>query len=292
MAISGTGRGQRRRSARTLSNAQRARISASAAGASGTAATISGGRLGGGGDRIPCPGGLRQAFRQRFRGSDRKVEEAAAAGKPAGVETGRPGGELAPQLQAALRLAETGVADGEAQVAQSRRIGVEAEDLGGGRGALKRQAGAERAGGGRVAAQMRVEEREAGRRRRTADRSPLPFRSPAPRPEPPPAAEKLAFRGSFGAVRSLPRALAASGAATASPRSTRGSGTRVELGANHLAMMNSVAALCHVFSERIRPACRGVGMSDKIALSDTIRKALGRNGKGREIRPWGRLDGS
>ena len=50
------------------------------------------------------------------------------------------------------------LADGEAQVAQRAFVGVEAEDLGASPGALKRQAGAQRPGGGRVAAQEGVEQ--------------------------------------------------------------------------------------------------------------------------------------
>jgi hypothetical protein len=46
-----------------------------------------------------------------------------------------------------------------------------------------------------------------------------------------------------------------------------------------------LAALCHLICGVIRPACRGLAMSDKLALSDMIRKALGRNGKGPKIRP-------
>ena len=89
----------------------------------------------------------------------------------------------------------SGVADGEAQVAQRAFVGVEAQDLGGGGGALQREAGAQRPGGGRVAAQDRRRAGRGRRRRRTGDRPALPFRSPAPRPGPAPAAERLAVPG-------------------------------------------------------------------------------------------------
>jgi hypothetical protein len=81
-------------------------------------------------------------------------------GEPPGVEAGRPGGEVPPELKEARGWAS--VADGEAEVAQRAFMRVEPEDLGGGGGALKREALAQRPGGGGVAAQERVEQSEPG----------------------------------------------------------------------------------------------------------------------------------
>ena len=176
------------------SNAQRARISASAAGASGKAAKVMAAALAAAETGSParlCSAGFP---RGASAVGDGKVEAAAAAASRPGVETGRAAGEVAPQLKQ-LAPAEARRSPREAQIAQRRCVGVEAQDFGGGRGALKRQARAQRPGGGRVAAQMRVEEREAGAGGRTADRPPLPFRLPAPRSEPPAAAERCGFPG-------------------------------------------------------------------------------------------------
>ena len=68
-------------------------------------------------------------------------------------------------------------------------------------------------------------------------------------------------------------------------------GRRAGLGRREsLGYGESLAALCHGHLRVIRPACRSVAMSDKVALSDMIRKALGRNGKGPKMRPGRALD--
>ena len=138
-----------------------------------------GGGLGGRGDRIALPCASLQAGCEAVRVRQGQVEPRRRVGEPAGVEAGRPAGEVAPQPEQLRRRPEL-VADGEAQVAQRAFVGVEAQDLGGGRGALKRQAGAQRPGGGRVAAQERVEQREAGAGEE--QRIALPCPSARPRP--------------------------------------------------------------------------------------------------------------
>ena len=177
----------------TMSNTQRARISASAAGASGTAENARAAALAAAETGSPSPA---QAFRLAARpfGSTARSSRAAASPNPAWVEAGRPAGAIAPQRQEVRRGPER-VADGEAEVAQRGCVGVEAQDFGGSRGALQREAGAQRPGGGRVGAQDRRRARRARRRRQTADRPALPFRWPAPRPGSAPAAERLAVPG-------------------------------------------------------------------------------------------------
>ena len=135
VAISGRGRGQRRRSARTLSNAQRARTSASAAGASGRAAKTTAAALAAAEIGSPALRSLYRLSASAVGVGDGQVERGRGGGKPAGVETGRAGGEVAPQLKQLCRRRRLGVADREAQVAQSaasalrRRILAEAAAL-------------------------------------------------------------------------------------------------------------------------------------------------------------------
>jgi hypothetical protein len=78
---------------------------------------------------------------------------------PARVEAWWPLSAIAPQRQEGRR--EPGrVADGEAEVAQRGCVGVNAQDFCGSRGALQREAGAQRPCGGRVGAQEGVEQSE------------------------------------------------------------------------------------------------------------------------------------
>ena len=205
--------------ARTRSNTQRARISASAAGASGKAE-----KPGRRPWRPPKPD--RPPLRKpsgwtRGRSGPAGRGRAAPPRQRSGLGRGRAAGRRGRATAAAASPQAQLVANGEAQVAQRACVGVEAQDLGGGRGALKREAGAQRAGAGRVAAQEGVEQERGRRRRRTADRPALPFRSPAPRPGSAPAAERLAFPGFSPGSARLARAVA-SGAGTPSPGSAAG----------------------------------------------------------------------
>ena len=208
-----------------MSNAHSAKISASAAsGRPGgrrrrQAAAFAAAEIG-----SPALRGLRQAFRQRVRvpREGRGAPRRRQSGRGRGWAAGRPGRAIAGSSFAAGRGS---AADGEAQIAQRRCVGVEAQDLGGGRGALKRQAltrSAPAAGGSRRRQRRAARGR---RRRRTGDRPPLPFRSPAPRPGPPPAAERLAFPGFSPRSAWFARAWR-SGAGTASPRRRRGGRAR------------------------------------------------------------------
>ena len=205
----------------------------------------------------PSPAQVPQAWREAVRVRRSQVEPRRRGGEPVGVEAGRPGGEVAPQPEQ-LRRGPSGVADGEAQVAERACVGVEAQDLGGGRGAhaAPGASAARRRRAGRGADARRGE--RGWRRRRTGDRPPLPFRSPAPRPEPPPAAERLAFPG-LSASPVVRRACRRSGAGTASPRSASGSGDEGQVGANHLAMVNRRRRFVTCIAAMIRPACRGCG---------------------------------
>ena len=161
---------------------QRARISASAAGASGKAENVQAAACVAAetGSSPPLTRSCRLSARALALGAGRSRAVAAARIRPGS----RLGGRLASSRHSrSSRAAGPGFAGGEAQVAQGRRVGVEAQDLRAGCGAHEGEAGAQRPGkAGRGA-----DGRQAGRgwrRRRTGDRPPLPFRSPAPRPEP------------------------------------------------------------------------------------------------------------
>ena len=176
----------------TMSNAQSARISAAAAGASGRAQNARAAAFAAAETGSPSPA---QAFRLgceavRVHG---QVQPRRRVKDPAWVEAGRPAGAIAPERQEGRRGPER-VADGEAEVAQRGCVGVEAQDFGGGRGALQRQAGAQRPGGGRIGAQIGVEKASPAPAANSGSPSPaLPL--PAPRPGSAPAAERLAVPG-------------------------------------------------------------------------------------------------
>ena len=165
--------------ARTRSNTQRARISASAAGASGKAEKAKAAAFAAAETGSPSPVASFQAGREAVRVRRSQVEPRRRGGEPAWRRGGRPGGEVAPQPEQ-LRCRPEFLADGEAQVAQRAFVGVEAQDLGGGGGALKRQAGAQRPGGGRVAAQKSVEQSEAGAGGEQGIALPCPAARPRP----------------------------------------------------------------------------------------------------------------
>ena len=244
VAISGSGRGQRSRMAMARSNAQRARISASARwGVREGGERQSSGSCAAAETGSPLPA---QAFRLAARpfGSDSQVEPRRRVGEPAGVEAG---GRPARSRHSDKRFAAgpSGVANGEAQVAQRGFVCVDAQDLGGGGGALKRQAGAQRPGARRVAAQEGVEEREAG----AGGEQGIALPCPSARPRPGRDRRwrgKACLSGAFAAARLRSRARP-SGAGAPSPGSAGGLGTRVRIGANHVAHGESSAALCHLY---------------------------------------------
>ena len=93
VAISGSGRGQRSRMARTRSNTQSARISASAAGASGTAENAEGGGLCGRRDRIALPCASLQAGCEavRVHEPDPAAPRGGRSGRGRGWAAGRRG---------------------------------------------------------------------------------------------------------------------------------------------------------------------------------------------------------
>ena len=179
------------------------------------------------------------------------------------------------------------VANGEAQIAQRAFVGVEAQDLGAGRGALKREAGAQRPGARRVAAQESVEKGERGAGEEAGDRPALPFRSPAPTPGPAPAETgKLCWSKGLAAVL-----VAGAGRRGGCESALAQVGGEVwnegESRRESPAHGESLAALCHLLRRRIRPACRRLRMSDKLALSDMSRNGPGRNAKARKFGPEG-----
>ena len=241
----------------TMSNAQRARISASAAGASGKAEKAKAAALAAAETGSPSPA-------QAFRLDCEAVRVQQARSSRAAASTIRPGSRLggrpARSRHSDKRFAAgpSGVPDGEAQVAQRAFVGVEAQDLGGGGGALKRQAGAQRAGGGRVAAQGSVEKREAGAG--GEQRIALPA-LPLARAQAGIGAGggKACRSGAFAVVSACSRALRRSGAGTPSPRVWSGSASEVEVGANHCGMVNLARRFVTFIWRVIRPACRGWG---------------------------------
>ena len=176
-----------------------------------------GGGLCGRRDRIALPCASLQARCEAVRVRQGEVEPRRRVDDPAWVEAGRPAGAIAPQRQKVRRGPER-VADGEAQVAQRGCVGVDAQDFGGGRGALQRQAGAQRPGGGRVGAQDR----------RRASASPAPAaNSGSPSPALPLARAQAgigagggkACRSGVFAALGFARARFRSGAGTRSPGS-------------------------------------------------------------------------
>ena len=216
-----------------------------------------GGGLGGRRDRIALPCASLQARCEAVRVRHSQVEPRRCVEDPAWVEAGRPAGAVAPERQEVRRRAER-VADGEAEVAQRGCVGVEAQDFGGGGGALQREAwsATPRRRAGRGAGRRRA--RRARRRRQTADRPPLPFRSPAPRPGSAPAAERLAFPG-FSPRFGLARARFAERRRNALPKVRRRVGEQVEIGANHLGMVNRRRRFVTLCGEESAPLVVGWG---------------------------------
>ena len=216
----------------------------------------------------------------------RSSRAAASAIRPGS----RLGGRLARSRQSDNRFAAgpSGVADGEAEVAQRGFVGVEAQDFGGGRGALKRQAGAQRPGGGRVAAQTGVEQSEPGAGGKQRIALPCPSARPRPGRDRRRRRKGLPFRG-FRRARLGSRALSRAAQERASPRVGEGSASRVEIGANHWRMVNASAALCQLIWRVIRPACRGVGCPISCLIGHEFGSEPGRHAKRRQIRPWSPL---
>ena len=207
-----------------MSNAQRARISASAAGASGKAQNAKAAAFAAAETGSPSPA---QAFRldaRAFGSTARSSGAAAVASRPGSRLGGRPASSR--QSDRRFAAGPDPVADGEAQVAQSGCVGVEAQDLGGGRGALKRQAGAQRPGGGRVAAQEAIEQREAGAGEEQGIALPCPSARPRPGRERAPAAERSAVPGLSPGSSWLARA-SQRGAGRAAPGSSARVGEEV-----------------------------------------------------------------
>ena len=187
-----------------------------------------------------------QAFRLDARpfGSGRARSSRAAASKI------RPGSRLGGR-PARSRHSRSSLAAGLAASPMAKRrsrkldcVGVEAEDFGASRGALKRQARAQRPGCRRVAAQDSVEQRERQRRRRRGDRPALPFRSPAPRTDAPAERKGLLVQGLSRRSASPARAVAA-----ARERPRRGRRRGRERGSESARITSahgeSLAALCH-----------------------------------------------
>ena len=233
------------------------------------------GKGGGGGlaaaaEPIASPAQSLRLDARPFGSTARSSRATAVARRPAS----RLGGRLASSRHSfeQLRRRPQLLADGEAQVAHSRSVCVEPQDPGGGRGALKRQAGAQRPGARRVAADDGVEQSEPGPGGEQGIALPSPFRSPAPRPEPvrPPETERAV--GSRRRRISAP-ALRAGGAAQERPRRGRRVGREQGSGRREsLAHGGSLAAVCHLFKRGIRPACRGAGMSIRLPYRNMIRE--------------------
>ena len=137
MAISGTGRGQRSR----MRDDHVERPEGEDFGFGRWGVREGGERQGGGfcgrRNRIALPCASLQARREAVRVHG-QVQPRRRLKNPAGVEAGRPAGAIAPERQEVRRGPER-VADGEAEVAQRGCVGVEAQDFGGGRGALQRE---------------------------------------------------------------------------------------------------------------------------------------------------------
>ena len=192
-AISGTGRGQRSRMAMTMSNAQSAKDFGW-----GRWGVRDGGERQGGGfcgrrNRIALPCASLQACCEAVRVHSQVEPRRCVEIRPGSRLGGRP----APSRQSDRRFA-AGPSGSPTAKRRSRSAAASAlrrRILARGRGALQREAGAQRPGGGRIGAQECVEQREPGAGGKQGTRPPLPFRSPAPRPGSAPAAERLAVPG-------------------------------------------------------------------------------------------------
>ena len=244
VAISGTGRGQRSRMAMTMSNAQRARISASAAGASGKTEKAKAAALAAAETGSPSPA---QAFRLAARpfGSSRARSSArrrvARSGRGRGWAAGRRDRAIATKARGGPERSPTA----KRRSRSAAFVGVEAQDLGGGGGALKRQAGAQRPGGGRVGAQECVEQREAGAGGEQRIALPCPSARPRPGWDRRRRWKGLPFRG-FRRGRALlgrPR-----GAARTRSSGSGGKSESSRVRGESPGHGESFAALCHLLS--------------------------------------------
>ena len=200
-----------------------------------------------------------QAFRLDARpfgsGRARSSRAAAVARRSAWNAGGRPARSRHSHSSLAAGLASSPMAKRRSR--ERAFVGVEAQDLGGGRGALQREAGAQRPGGRRVATQEGVEQREAGAGEEQRIALPCPSARPRPGRDRRRRRKRLPFR-SFRRARRRSRALAKRRRDALAQVFGEGGG-EVGVGANHLAHGACAAALCQLICEVIRPACRGCG---------------------------------
>jgi hypothetical protein len=138
-----------------------------------------GGGLDGRRNRIALPCASLQAQGEAVRVRQNEVQPRRGVENPGGVEAGRPAGAIAPEREEVRGRPER-VASCEAQVAERGFVGVDAQDFCASRGALQRQASAQRPGGGRLDAEEGVKQSEpsACGKQRIA----LPCPSARPRP--------------------------------------------------------------------------------------------------------------
>ena len=247
VAISGSGRGQRSRMAMTMSNAQRARISASGRWGVREGGERQGGGLCGRRNRIALPCASLQAGCEAVRVRHSQVEPRRRVADPAWVEAGRPAGEIAPQPQqpSPRARAASPTAKRRSRSAPSsalrRRILAEAAAL----MSARRERSAPAAGGSRR--RKRVEEREPGAGGEQGIALPCPSARPRPgRNRRGRRRKGLPFQG-FRRVRFARAALR--GAARERPPQGRQAGRRARSRSARITwrMVNSSAALCHLF---------------------------------------------
>ena len=257
VAISGTGRGQRSRMAMTEVEHPKGEDFGFGRWGVREGGKRQGGGLGRRRDRIALPCASLQAGCEAVRvGTARSSRAAAAASRPGSRLGGRPARSR--HSLSSFAAGPSGVADGEAQVAQRAFVGVEAQDLGGGGGALKRQARAQRPGGGRVAAQAGVEQGEAGAGGEQRIALPCPSARPRPGRDRRRRRKGLRFRGFRRGPAWSARFAARRGNA---PRRGRrgGSGTRVRSARITWRMVSLLRRFVTLFGEESAPLVVGWG---------------------------------
>ena len=207
-----------------------------------------------------------QAGCEAVRVRKSQVERRRRSGEAAGVERRWLAGQIAPEVQQS-RGRHSFLSRCEAKIAERRRVGPQTQHSRACGCRLQREALAQRAGGGRVAAQMRVEQSEpgAGGKQRIA----VPCPSARPRPgRRSQWREELCNQGVGGCpIQSSTGSHANRDALAGVDDELR---NQMEVGANHLAMVNRRRRFVIFIWQIIRPACRAAAMSDKLALSDTI----------------------
>jgi hypothetical protein len=195
-----------------------------------------------------------QAGCEAVRIGQRQVEPRRRVLDPGWVEAGRPAGATTPERQQ-VRRGPARVADGEAEVAQRSFVGVDAQDFCASRGALKREPGAQRAGGGRIGPETGVEQSEPGAGGKQRIALPCPSACPRPGRDLRRRRRGVPFRGFRLACLGSRALRGRRGKALLNIR--RQLGEEVEIGANHVGMMSLARRFVTLCGEECAPLVVG-----------------------------------